>query len=170
MLVLLTVHLHHVQLSVMMQVIHPHQLPSSVHQLKRRRRQFQLGNRNHLAVARQLLPVLVSSSSFSFEQTINLNLAAPEAPEADKTVPGAAPAGQLTANGNLVTPGCGKVLDKRNKMIKKSKIKIDPVSTFTNCEGNVCSVMCKPGRVFDKGSKGAVNGVIKVSQLILKQI
>jgi len=89
------------------------------------------------------------------------------APEADKTVPGAAPAAssasQLTANGNLVTPGCGKVLDKRNKFIKKNKIKIDPVSTFTNCEGNVCSVMCKPGRVFDKGSKGAVNGVIKVT-------
>lgn len=65
-----------------------------------------------------------------------------------------------------MTPGCGKVLDKKNKAIKKSKIKIDPVSTFTNCVGNVCHVSCKPGRVFDKGSKGVVNGVIKVSHFL----
>jgi len=89
--------------------------------------------------------------------------AVPEAPEADKNVAGGSTGGSLTANGNLVTPGCGKVLDKKNKAIKKSKIKIDPVSTFTNCVGNVCHVSCKPGRVFDKGSKGVVNGVIKVT-------
>ena len=69
----------------------------------------------------------------------------------------------MTANGNLIATGCGNILDKRNKNIKKSKIKIDPVSTFTDCVGGTCNVHCKPGMIFDKGSQNPQNGVIKVT-------
>ena len=150
-----------------------HQLElSSVDQSKRRRKYYSCSiHFLHVVPRKQLLvqvsdyrKILISLFGLAFKWKWlaaynSWNLAVPEA---DKTVSSGAPAGGLTSNGNLVTPGCGKILDKKNKAIKKSKIKIDPVSTFTSCEGNVCSVSCKPGRKFDKMSKGAVNGVIKV--------
>ena len=77
------------------------------------------------------------------------------APDADKTVVSGGSGG-----GNK----CGNPLDKRNKMIKKAKIKVDPRSVnVQSCDSTGCNLKCKPGLVWDRMSKGAVNGIIRVS-------
>merc|ERR1711993_28224 len=55
---------------------------------------------------------------------------------------------------------CGNPLDKKNPFIKKAKIKVDPRSVNANCDGGQCLLTCKPGLVFDKGSKGVKNDAI----------
>ena len=87
---------------------------------------------------------------------MEITCAAPSAPagDADKTVVGGGSGG-----GNK----CGNPLDKRNKMIKKAKIKVDPRSVnVKSCDSTGCNLQCKPGLVWDRMSKGAVNGIIRV--------
>ena len=86
---------------------------------------------------------------------MEITCAAPSATptDADKTVVGG-------GSGNK----CGNPLDKRNKMIKKAKIKVDPRSVnVQSCDSTGCNLKCKPGLVWDRMSKGAVNGIIRVS-------